>query len=81
MYETFTDMVKVEWEFSGNGAVESRLEESSKVLLFPAPRVILANTGHSAENCFATVGVLYRKFSEEEKGKVSIAHGRDKGRT
>lgn len=76
-----TDMVKVEWEFSGNRAVESRLEKSGKVLLLPAPRVILANTGNSAENRFAAVCVLNCKLSEEEKGKISVTHGRDKGGT
>ena len=63
-----TDLVEVEGEFAGYGAVETSFEESGPVLRQDvlAAVVLLADAGHPRVNVLAAVDVLHGRFAEEE---------------
>lgn len=63
-----TDLVEVEWEFSGYRTVEAGFEESGPILRqnVLATIILLADAGHARVNVLAAVDVLNSRFSEEE---------------
>ena len=78
----FTDFVKVEGEFAGNGAVETGFEEGGPVLRQDvlAAVVLLADPSHARVHVLAAVDVLDGRFAEEKVHVVANVVRADKVR-
>ena len=73
------DLVEVEGELSGDGAVEPGLDEGRPPVLVAlgTPGVILAHPGHPGVDRLPAVDVLNSSFAEKEINVVSVLHGAD----
>jgi len=78
---SLTDVIKVEWEFSRNGAVEPGLEESGEAIsVLLTSRVMAAEASHPTVDNFPTICVFDGEFTEEEKSQVTVAQRGNKRR-